>query len=100
MVAPRKYRNQEERERIKEETLTKLGSMPVSDEDEKAVREVMESYCSLSCGKTLMGEIELPSLEAKIEYNLPGRRILAHYVKMSRLDKSVVEKDDAYAKDT
>ena len=84
MVAPRKYRNAEERVAICDEAREKLKQVGITDEENEKVEAVFNAFCALTCGKTLQGTIELETISSVVEYFLPGRRIMPHMMRLKR----------------
>ena len=88
MVAPRKFRNAEERAHICAEVEEKLQQLPLSDEEKKNIEAVLMAFVSQTQGGVLEGVIELNSIQSRLEYILPGRRIMHHMMRIVPLQKN------------
>jgi len=82
MVAPRKYRNAEERLAICNNVESKLQQLPLTEEENKAVIDVLAKFADQTGGSTLQGSIELNSINSTFQYVLPGRRIIHEMVRL------------------
>ena len=81
----RKFRNEEERQTIYDELyqgLESLGIDPSSNIAIKPLIDAIEQFVKDKGGRQFDGTVEVNGL--KIEYVLPGRRILRHRVKVFR----------------
>jgi hypothetical protein len=79
----RKFRNEEERQTIYDELyqgLESLGIDPSSNIAIKPLIDAIEQFVKDKGGRQFDGTVEVNGL--KIEYVLPGRRILRHRVKV------------------
>jgi hypothetical protein len=102
-VGQRKHRDRREREAIREELLdglvrSKLVARPGALLDTREVGEpvaaflaVLDRYVAFADepgagGRQLDGKIAVPELGVQIEYVLPGRRVLRHMARVSRMD--------------
>lgn len=98
-VGQRKHRDRHEREAIREELLdglvqATLMTRPGTGEVCAPVAEfleVLDRYVAFADdpgagGRQLDGKIAVPELGVQIEYVLPGRRVLRHMARVSRLD--------------
>lgn len=82
VVTRRKHRNQEEREAIAQEALQSLCRLQI-DEDHPAVLELksaIERFRGLERGR-IHGQAEVPEMKCLLEYELPTRRIMRHWVR-------------------
>jgi hypothetical protein len=85
-MGPRKYRNLEEKTEICNEVIKNLKQLPVDDdtcEGVKKLREVLEVFKTSEKGH-FKGSIPITELNAVIEYELPSRRILKHYIRFGK----------------
>lgn len=84
MVAPRKYRNQEERESICADVREKLKEVPLTELEEASVEQILKTFAQQTGGQTLNGALELNSIGCVLEYVLPGRRILPQVMRIRK----------------
>ena len=82
MVAPRKHRNMEERTAICEEVYSKLQQLLLTGDEQKEIEDVLKTFLAQTGGQTLQGVIDLKSIGCQIEYVLPGRRVLPHFMRI------------------
>ncbi len=88
MVAQqRRFRSREEREAIRDEAHESLASSGLSRS--APVHGIADVYAVLDAfvqaagtGRQFDGVVEMPELGARIEYVLPGRRVLRHAVRL------------------
>lgn len=85
---PRKYRNAEERVIIYKDIEKGLNDLQVYENPKvKPLIDHMELFVNEPTSlRQFDGVIEIPELGIKIEYILPGRRIIRHGVKVSRIE--------------
>jgi hypothetical protein len=84
MVVQRKYRNDEERMKIREEIVS--GAPPGLDISPFLIK-VDEFVAAKDLKRIFEGEIEFPGTGLKVVYKLPGRRIISHFAKLTAVDK-------------
>ena len=87
MVAPRKYRNIEERTFICDEVLQKIESLPLTDPELVEIKKVLDTFQQQVAGITLSGTIDLSSIDCVLKYELPGRRIMRHFMKLEKKEQ-------------
>jgi hypothetical protein len=94
-VQQRKFRNAEERKRIVEEAkeaMQNSGMFSRELPDVKKFVSVLEEFEKSTNGRQFDGTIELKELGVVISYCLPGRRILPHYARLSRIPVTRVDR--------
>lgn len=85
MVAPRKFRNSDERNSVRVELITqKLARLPLSDEEDLHIKNILDTFCQKTQGQTLQGTFYLKSIDRTLSYSLPGRRMLQLYMKIDK----------------
>jgi hypothetical protein len=84
----RKFRNQAEREAIRLEIALRsqeTGAVQVEGFGEFAA--ILDAFVEDDGGaKTYSGHVDLPSIGARIEYVLPGRRVARHMTRIVKVD--------------
>ena len=79
----RKFRNREEREAIRLEIALRAQETGVGQvEGFGEFAAILDAFVEDGSGRMFSGAVELPSVEARIEYSLPGRRLLRHVTKV------------------
>lgn len=83
MVQQRKYRNRDERLVIRNEVIGQLSQLTTSDDAIHKLVDVLDVFVEQEGeGRLLVGTIDLPNIDARIEYKLPGRRVQSHFVRI------------------
>jgi hypothetical protein len=86
---PRKYRNVQERNDIKDEVIANMGQL-VSDANEIGVKDfldVLDEFVSAKNeSKEFKGEFNVPHINVTIHYYFPARRIYRQIAKITRND--------------
>lgn len=70
------------------ETVANAAQLPL-DDDHDALRQLraeLDRFAAATDGATVSGRIPVPELRCVIEYVLPGRRSLGHYVRVTSAD--------------
>ena len=79
----RKFRNREEREAIRLEIALRAQETGVGQvEGFGEFAAILDAFVEDGSGRMFSGAVELPSVEARIEYSLPGRRLLRHVTRV------------------
>ena len=83
----RKFKSQIERASIKADVYEGLVKMQILDHPAvKPLLDALELFATLSNARQFDGTIFFNKEGFKIEYMLPGRRVLRHFVRTMRLD--------------
>ena len=84
MVQQRRFRNRAEREAIRTEVALRAMETGVGQADGfGALAAALDAFVEDDGGsRTFEGTVALPSVNARIEYSLPGRRVLRHVVRV------------------
>ena len=88
----RRMRNRDEREVIRQTVLESLTLARIDDKPgaEKLIGILADFVACADTARQFDGCIEVPEVGAKIEYMLPGRRLLRHYVRLAKMDDASV----------
>jgi hypothetical protein len=87
-MVQRKYRNAEERVAICNEikaNMDKANLRPTMFPSLQPFFTTMETFANATDGRTFQGVEKLSDLNLQIEYHLPGRRLLPHYARITKL---------------
>lgn len=86
----RRIRNKEEREEIRNSTLDGFVRMQIEDHVNiiKLIAILDEFVACDGSARQFDGNFEIPERSIIIEYMLPGKRIIPHYVRVSTIKES------------
>ena len=88
MVTQRKFRNYDERKIIYDQILENMdkGNLrPAMFPCLQPFFNMLQIFLNSTDGRTFQGVEKLEDLNLQIEYHLPGRRILPHYARITKM---------------
>lgn len=91
----RKFRNAEERKRIVDEAHAAMQGSGLFQQENKDVKKfisILDEFQNSTNGRQFDGTIEMKELGVLITYCLPGRRILPHFARLSRIPVTKLER--------
>lgn len=88
----RRFRSREERDAIRDETHEALANVGLHRTSHmigiSTIYQLLDEFVvAEGSGRQIDGSINLPDIGARIEYMLPGKRIVRHFVRLVSADK-------------